>query len=976
MRGGVLFLGALCACLGVSADAFFGRVDGLVYPVRDRIECESLNGTWDLSIDGGPWQKAQVPGTWENQGFKRAEYSTCVPDTCGRYRRTFAWNAYRYEGRRVIVRFDGVMYGFSLFVNGTKVGEADSAYNLSQFDVTDALVKGENVLEVLVKGRVPHAGFDQCDDWAFVGITRDVTLFTVGNNWFSDFDLRTTVARDGHADLALRVFLGGVRSLTPGARLKVALLDSAGLETVGWDVVAKDGLNMLSGRVDTPDLWTAETPNLYRLQMLLFGADGRLIQRLVKEVGLKDVRVEGTRLLVNGRPVFLRGVCLNETDPLHGRAFTRDDFRWRLESMKRANVNFIRTAHYPFAPSFYEECSRMGFYVADEIPYASGGRRELGSLATLPCLLDRARRTVLRDKNEACVTLWSVGNENPYPEQTLGPALDLVKSLDPTRPRLMPHPKVFDDEKTLRGFLAATEGRQEILSIHYASRETLDWVRGICTNLPIVMTEHSHARGNAFADFEWRQKYLQDHDQMVGGSIWHWHDHGILQDETQMDEFRMSGKWPSRPQMRVRYKYTQPEHQGVWTDPRHFIDSYGGYGSDGIMFATGWEKESYWLVRKLYAPIRLSWDGQKLKGVNRHDFLSASGHTLDWRVADDLTGAVRERGEIALSAPARTPFEVVPPITSPSRHAILRVCVLAPNRLPVCEDAWRLDETSPSRAFAFGSAGRLLVDEKGSFVWTRDGRRTELPLVLRTNRRPGLNQLKNRSQIEMKGSAEHWDRIRDWKIGDDWITNYLAKAHVLSVDGQGDAKILRCRWLKDENPTASSFFDATLTVRTLPDAALSVDYVIRASDDMRAELIELGLGFDFGASLRRVDWDGLGPWTSSDGKSMHNEPGVFALDRDDIRFDGFRQKTRNLFVSDGRYGLIFRPADGRVIFEGFKGRTVLTTADVMTSYSASEPLRRQMGASWRGAFVIRPADAGTALPGAAPVYPFTSWYGW
>lgn len=952
------------------------RVDARIYPVRDRIECESLNGTWDLQIDEGPWVKAIVPGTWENQGLKRAEYSTFVPATHGRYRRTLAWNAYRYANRRVIIRFDGVMYGFEFFVNGTKVGEADSAYNLSQFDVTDELKEGDNVLEVLVKGRVPHAGFDQCDDWAFVGITRDVTLFTVGDNWFKDFDLRTTLSADGSADLALRVFLDGLKPLAAGSRLKVALLDGAGQEALGWDVAAKDGLNALSGVVRDPDLWTAETPNLYRLQMLLFGPDGQLVQRLVKEVGLKEVRVEGVRLLVNGQPVLLRGVCLNETDPKHGRAFTRDDFRRRLESMKRANINFIRTAHYPFAPSFYEECSRIGFYVADEIPYSSGGRHNLGKLETLPYMIDRATRTVRRDKNEACVTLWSVGNENPYPEQTLGPVLDLIKELDPTRPRYLPHPKVFGSEALLRDFLARTSNRVDICSIHYAFKPTLDFVRSICTHLPILQSEYAHARGNAFSSFEWSQKYIYDHEQMIGGSIWHWHDHGILQDETQMDEFRATGRWPSR-YSKSRFKYMRPEHQGVWTDPRHFIDSYGGYGTDGITCATGWEKEAYWLVRKLYSPIQFDYTNGVLKGVSRYDFLSAHGHVLDWRVVDDLTGAVRTHGEVPLSAPARSTFDVPLALGETSR-SILRVRVLGPNRLSMYENAWRLDETSPSRAFDFPQAGSLSVASSGEIVWTVGERSVTLPLLLKAHRQPSHHVLRGRSQVEMKGATEDWEKKEGWNIWDDWMTNYLSRATEVSVERCDGTDVVRARWYKDGDKTSASYFDATLQVRPAARGGLKVDYELAASAGLRARPLELGLGFDFGTELRRVDWDGIGPWSSNDGKSQHNAPGLFALDRDDIRFDGVRQKTRRVFVSDGSRGLAFDVGDGRVNFENAGGHVVLMTADVMSPYGDFKG-PNVAGRSWTGAFELRPCCAKGApqpLRGVAPVYPFTSWYGW
>ena len=230
----------------------------------------------------------------------------------------------------------------------------------------------------------------------------------------------------------------------------------------------------------------------------------------------------------------------------------------------------------------------------------------------------------------------------------------------------------------------------------------------------------------------------------------------------------------------------------------------------------------------------------------------------------------------------------------------------------------------------------------------------------------------------MKGATEDWEKKEGWNIWDDWMTNYLSRATEVSVERRDGTDVVRARWYKDGDRTSASYFDATLQVRPAARGGLKVDYELAASAGLRARPLELGLGFDFGTELRRVDWDGIGPWSSNDGKSQHNAPGLFALDRDDIRFDGVRQKTRRVFVSDGSRGLAFDVGDGRVNFENAGGHVVLATADVMSPYGDFKG-PKVAGRSWTGTFVLRPCCAKGApqpLRGVAPVYPFTSWYGW
>ena len=255
----------------------------------------------------------------------------------GEYRRVFAYNP-AWKGRHVFIRFDGVMYGYSLSLNGRTVGEADSAYNLHQFDITEFLKAGENVLDVTVVTDNAFAGFDQCDDWSFGGIQRDVDIFTLGDAYIEDVAFRSRIDAADDADIELRVSLGAFGEFPEGARLNAFIADREWRHVADFTAEAKSGETVFRARLEQPALWTAETPVLHNLVVELAAGDGSVIQRSAECVGIREVRVDGKRILVNNRPVKLHGVCLNEIDPVAGRAFGYADFHRRMELMKRCQA--------------------------------------------------------------------------------------------------------------------------------------------------------------------------------------------------------------------------------------------------------------------------------------------------------------------------------------------------------------------------------------------------------------------------------------------------------------------------------------------------------------------------------------------------------------------------------------------------------------------------------------------------------------
>ena len=943
---------AVAVAEAVSAYGFEPDAQRVIHPVRDRIQVESLNGTWDFRFAGEEtWRTCRVPGTWETQGFLRPRYQSGQADMTGCYHRVFNADP-RWKGRHVILRFDGVLHEYDVRVNGQDVGGGVASYCLHQFDITDALRDGENALDVTVRNKGYSSGFNRCDDWDFAGITRDVGLFSVADEYIEDIVFRTKVDANADAEAEIRVKLASFRDFPKGGRLNAFLSDPERRHVADFTAEAKAGETVFRGRLEQPALWTAETPNLYFLTVELADASGAVVQRDEQKVGIREVRVEGKRLLVNNRPVKLRGVCLNETDPIVGRAFGSRDFRDRLALMKGAHVNYIRTAHYTFAPAFYELAAEMGFYLVNEVPLASCGRGILGDAAAVPYMRDRTVRAVRRDRNCPAVIMWSVGNEHPYYPETVGPMLDLVKEMDPTRPRTLPHPQaISESDERKREFFRIIRGRIEVLAAHYHAPNRLERLMEF-TDLPIVQTEFGHAMGNGFNDFQDNVEQFMRTDQLAGGSVWLWHDQGVLHGEEDLEAYdRAAGKWPPTP-YKPNLGTITPEFMGVWTDPRHFIDTHGEHGTDGVVYANGYPKESWQLVRKMYSPVTVTTNGAGGVTVrNLFDFRSLAGYRLVWN-----------GGEAALSAPAHG--EEVVAAVAREGEPFLRLRALDPSGASVYETSFRT--TVPSKP-PYGLAEAPELGELAKRILLKVGRKDGICSLCR------LGKVQEIAAKGKDAKARKNNRLHDWRP-------YLLKPVVSEIRKKDDVRsTFACTWYRNDDPHAAESFTADFTAKRNRDGTWKLSYVLHAPKESLSKLQEIG--FAFGSeTATRVDWDGLGPWTSTPGKNMHAVPGIWSLHRDDISFDGNRSDVRWAMLSDGRTGFAVVPlGGGEVSFENVGGTAYVSYNVHVVGYGSKfgdgRGLMPIAGKKFSGTFEYR-AVRPVGLAECVPDRPFFRHYGW
>jgi len=601
-------------------DAFKG-----VWPVTDKSVMKSLNGEWQLKVVKGitddktvpapdnSWGKILVPGCWEIYGFCKAKYD--YPDSLTGYYRTSFTVPTTWKGQQVIIRLDGVLRGYDLWLNDQLVGTWESGYNTCLFDLTPYLTKkafkGEpQQLAMRVYSQFKGYEFDCFDDWATMGIFRDVTLMAVPKTHLSDLTVTTKM----NGEVTVKTEVANATSKTMTA---YEILDAQG------NVVST------GGRIERPKLWTAETPYLYTLRVFV-KEKGKTLQHFTQKIGIKETSIEGNVLKLNGQPVKLRGVNAHSTDPMTGKVISDELTLKDMKMMKEASVNYMRLSHYPREPRFFELADSLGFYLVDEVPFGRG-EKLLSNRKYQDILKTRALATVTRDKNHPSVLVWSVGNENPLP-QTCVEVGDYVGQLDSSRPYCFPQVgsyfrKFFEGERA-KGF----PSQAPVYAPHYP---TTGQIGGFYQHLdrPVIFTEYCHTLGISFEDHDRQWEIIERTPGIAGGSVWEWADQGFLIKNRRKAE---KGKL---------YGYEEK----VFPAEASGFEMCGNKGTDGLVYADRTPLPNYYELQHNYARAFVRMDNSQFSildsqfdVVNRYDFLNLKDNvTFHWYLTSNRDTVLR-----------------------------------------------------------------------------------------------------------------------------------------------------------------------------------------------------------------------------------------------------------------------------------------------------------------------------------------------
>lgn len=654
----------------------------------------SLNGNWKFNWVSHPdnrpkdfyrtdfndknWKTIPVPSNWEMQGYGTPIYvSAGYPfkiapprvmgtpkenytafnerNPVGSYRHNFTipnnWN-----GRKVFIHFAGVQSAFYVWINGVKVGYSQGSMEPSEFDITNYIKAGNNQLAVEVYRWSDGSYLEDQDMWRTSGIHRNVFLYSTSDVRISDFAVRTILDKDyKNASLQIKPELKSYNgNKLEGWNIKAQLYDSNN-NKVFKDALTQDALPVLNAdykaaimndrtpqrgsakfawleaNVDNPLKWTAETPNLYTLVLSLVNDKNEVIETVSTQVGFRSVEIEDGQVLINGKPIRLRGVNRHEHDPATGRTISYERMVQDIVLMKQANINAVRTAHYPNNPEWYELCNQYGLYVMDEADIEEHGLR--GQLASDPAwhaaFLDRVVRMAERDKNHPSIICWSMGNEAGY-----GPNFAAIsawlKDFDPTRfihyegaqgtptdpktvdvisrfyPRTMDeylNPNIAEGEDKERAENARWE---RLLSI---AQDTVD-------NRPVLTSEYAHAMGNAMGNFKEYWDEIYSNKRMLGGFIWDWVDQGLYKtDENGVRFMAYGGDFGDKPNLKA-------------------------FCFNGIVFAERETTPKYFEVKKVYEPVMVEFTGKdhtdlSILVTNRHHHINLNEYEMRWKIINE-----------------------------------------------------------------------------------------------------------------------------------------------------------------------------------------------------------------------------------------------------------------------------------------------------------------------------------------------------
>jgi beta-galactosidase len=525
----------------------------------------SLNGVWKFKWVENPslcpagfhrdsysvtnWDNFRVPANWEfnnvgktygsplytgnSYGFgalnpnpnELAENLPTDYNPVGLYRRTFSIPV-GWHGHEVFIHFGAVKSAFYLWINGKEVGYSEDSKLEAEFNITPYIRSGHNTVTIEVYRWSIGSYLEGQNFWNVSGIERDVYLYARPKMDIRDFKVVSRLDKqykDGILNVSAEINFTDI--ITPAScKLKLVLEDASGEEVFTEEKqqssLAYNFFMNIEARLPNIKAWSAEIPYLYTLYLSLYDASGSLQEVIPTKVGFRTVEIKNARFLVNGQPVYLKGVNRHEHHPVTAHVLSAADMRKDIALMKQLNINAVKTAHYPNHPLFYDLCDEYGLYVCDEanIEFHGVGSNSKWTPGNDPnwhnIHLERVMRMYQRDKNHPCVVLWSLGNEAGN-GQNFHNAYVTLRKADPTRPILY--------ENALFGKNTDIYALQDPSPENFR-RHTLNH-----SNRPMIASEYARAMGEGTGNFKeyWQVIENPKYPALQGGFLQEWMDHGL-----------------------------------------------------------------------------------------------------------------------------------------------------------------------------------------------------------------------------------------------------------------------------------------------------------------------------------------------------------------------------------------------------------------------------------------------------------------
>ncbi len=857
-----------------------------------------LAGAWDLRLWANPdavsrravgrdapkpkkWRSVQVPGNWTVQGLGDDPHYTNVQmpwslrppevpsdNTTGVYRRTITIPS-SWRERRIVVHIGGAESVHAVFVNGVFVGYGTDSRLPSEYEITPHVVEGTNILAIVVPRYSAQSYVEDQDQWWMAGLHREVFLESRGRvgidrlhvdaDWdaqrgFATVTARATVGIDSRAG---QEFASGWH-----VRSWVETLDGHRLgESITTRVPHRHRTpyvftgHQVCETWDVPDVrpWSAENPHLYRLVCELVDPDGTTAEVVVQRIGFRRVEILDGLVCVNGQPITFTGVNRHDHHPDRGKAVTLEDMRNDIVAMKRANINAVRTSHYPNDHRFYDLCDEYGLYVIDEANIESHAFNT--SLCHDPTFrstwLERTSRMVDRDRNHPSIVMWSLGNESGFGEIHEACAA-LVRAMDSTR---LLH---YEGAVFHAGWPAGGRGVTDVVCPMYAPVSAIDdYARSDAGTRPLILCEYSHAMGNSNGGLAQYWDVIDSHRRLQGGFIWEWKDHGIRQTTSDGHE---------------RFAYG-----GQFGD----VPNDGNFVADGLMSPECRPHPAIQEVAWVHRPVTVRTHGTALRMSNRQSFRDLSWLVGAWEITVD--GHVRASGTFDVEVAPLSSVDVdVPRGPSMSDGEVLLTV------------RWTTrDATSTPGAPSWCPPGHLVA-------WDQ--------VVLHPASERVLPDAAHIEGPDVVGELIGVPSLNLWRAATD-NDGFKLMPDLAERIGVGGRALWR--WLDLGLPTRDPETIVRHEHRSYRDTAQSVVHEHRVSvpEDLR-DLPRIGVVFELPEGFDRLRWYGRGPLENMPDRNAAAMLGIWEAEPDELPYivpQEFGLRT------DCRWMEVIRSSNGRTV---------------------------------------------------------------
>lgn len=729
---------------------FEDRAKAIAGKKEDSARYLSLDGDWRFffspDVDGRPsdfwrddfdvsaWKTISVPSNWQAQGYGDPKYNNITYpfpanrplvahdiNSVGSYRRDFTLPATWDRSAPVILHIGAAGAAYYIWVNGKQVGYAEDSKLPSEFDIAPHVRPGANNIAIQVYRWADGSYLEDQDFWRVSGIERSVYLIAEPKLRLTDTAIRSTLDsqyRNGSLAVHFNVAPGA------GATVRAVLMDGDrqvwnGETRVAASKMAREA--SLAAKIAAPRQWTAETPNLYTLVTELLDGDGKVLQSTARRIGFRTVEIKDGQVMVNGRPITIRGVNRHEHDPATFHVISEESMRRDIAMMKRNNVNAVRTSHYPNAELWYDLADEYGLYVLDEANIESHaymaagdkaasegpGMRERYQVGYDPAWeqahASRVTNMVQRDKNHPSVIFWSLGNEagtGPNFER----AATAARKIDPTRLISYLGYGTIDLEHKVNDYV-------DIYAPMYDSLWKMeDYAKDPTNRQPMIQCEYAHMQGNSGGNLQDYWDVIHKYPKRLqGGFIWDWVDQGMNGvDEKGRFFWKMGGGYAPNPGGDIEF-------------------------GDGLIHADRRANPHLFEMRKVYQPISFT-ASDPASGVitiiNRQDFNDLSGYDLSWRLLED--GVVKAHGTLAdPGIAARGSGSVRVPIPSSligngREHALVVLASAKTNHTPLADAgtimAWEQFLLDKPAAAPVAGSGKVTMAQDARHRVLRAGR--------------------------------------------------------------------------------------------------------------------------------------------------------------------------------------------------------------------------------------------------------------